>query len=64
MKIYLLSNTRREELQMEVREVRKNLMNSILKMDKSHLSKFHPDPLGHHWIPGTPPDKSTISKLS
>ena len=26
---------------MEVREVRKNLMNSILKMHKSHLSKFH-----------------------
>ena len=41
MEIYLLSKTRREKLQMEVREVRKNLMNSILKMDKSHLSKFH-----------------------
>ena len=26
---------------MEVREVRKNLMNSILKMDKSLLRKFH-----------------------
>ena len=26
---------------MEVRDVRKNLMNSILKMDKSHLRKFH-----------------------
>jgi hypothetical protein len=51
MKIYLLSKKRREELQMKVREVWKNLMNLILKMDKSHLSKFHPDPPGHHWIP-------------
>ena len=26
---------------MEIREVWKNLINSILKMDKFHLSKFH-----------------------
>ena len=41
MKIYLLSKTRRKELQMEVRELRKSLMKSILKMDNSQLSKFH-----------------------